>query len=133
MPMKAIRIIEDEHRSITAVTEALRQELAVEQSPIGVTCVHPGGIRTNIARSARYTERAGWIDAGTPAEHERLFATPPERAAKTIVRAILQDRPRTLIGRDAVAIDLVQRLLPTLYQRVLVAILRRKRRRMLGD
>lgn len=117
--------------AVRGFTEALRQELAIERCPIGVTCVHPGGIRTNIARRARYTARAGWIDERTPAEFEQLFATSPERAAEAIVGAILADRPRRLIGADAVLIDLAQRLLPTLYQRVLIAVLRRRRARML--
>ena len=117
--------------AVKGFTEALRQELLVEGAPIGVTCVHPGGIRTNIAKSARMVQRAGWVDARSSAQFEKALATPPERAARDIVAAILADRPRQLIGKDAVLIDLMQRLLPTLYQRVLVSGLRRRRERML--
>jgi short-subunit dehydrogenase len=117
--------------AVKGFTEALRQELEVEGSPIGVTCVHPGGIKTNIARSARMTHRHGWVDAKSAADFEKLFATTPERAASDILSAILKNRRRQLIGSDAVVIDLLQRTLPTLYQRLLVAGARRRRRKML--
>jgi short-subunit dehydrogenase len=119
--------------AVKGFTEALRQELEVDAPTIGVTCVHPGGIKTNIARSARMVERAGWVDAKSAGEFERLFATRPERAAEDILEAILRNRRRQLIGSDAVVIDLMQRAMPTLYQRLLVAGARRRRRSMMGQ
>jgi NAD(P)-dependent dehydrogenase (short-subunit alcohol dehydrogenase family) len=113
--------------AVKGFTEALRQELEVERSPIGVTCVHPGGIKTNIARSARLTEREGWVDAQSNRDMEKLFKTTPEQAAQDILQAILKNRRRQLIGSDAVFIDLLQRVLPTLYQSLLVATTRRRR------
>ncbi len=118
--------------AVKGFTEALRQELEVEELPIGVTCVHPGGIKTNIARSARTIVRKGWVDERSAADFEKIFGTTPERAASDILTAILKNRRRQLIGGDAVLIDLLQRTLPTLYQRVLVAGARRRRRKMLG-
>jgi short-subunit dehydrogenase len=118
--------------AVKGFTEALRQELEVDAAPIGVTCVHPGGIKTNIARSARLTHRIGWVDAKSSAEFEKAFATTPERAASHILAAILKNRRRQLIGADAVVIDLLQRTLPTLYQRLLVGAFSRRRRQMLG-
>ncbi|WP_224241136.1 SDR family NAD(P)-dependent oxidoreductase [Hyalangium gracile] len=118
--------------AVKGFTEALRQELEVEGSPIGVTCVHPGGIKTNIARSSRTTIRHGWVDENSAAEFEKLFATTPERAAEDILSAILKNRRRQLIGTDARIIDLMQRALPALYQRVLIAGAKRRRTRMLG-
>jgi NAD(P)-dependent dehydrogenase (short-subunit alcohol dehydrogenase family) len=119
--------------AVKGFTEALRQELEVDTHAIGVTCVHPGGIKTNIARSARLTHRAGWVDAKSSADFEKLFSTTPERAASNILGAILGNRRRQLIGVDAVFIDLLQRMLPTLYQRLLIAGARRRRRTMLGE
>ncbi len=115
--------------AVRGFTEALREELAVEGAPVGVTCVHPGGIRTNIARAARMTASAAYgMDQETAAtEFERTARTTPEEAAADIVRAILANRPRQLIGWDAVAIDLLQRLLPTGYQQLLVRVARRRR------
>ncbi|WNG43092.1 SDR family NAD(P)-dependent oxidoreductase [Archangium minus] len=117
--------------AVKGFTEALRQELEVEGHPIGVTCVHPGGIKTNIARSARMTHRKGWTDANSASDFEKLFSTTPERAASDILSAILKNRRRQLIGPDAVLIDLMQRLLPTLYQRILVAGARRRWRKLM--
>jgi NADP-dependent 3-hydroxy acid dehydrogenase YdfG len=117
--------------AVKGFTEALRQELEVEGSPIGVTCVHPGGIKTNIARSARLTVREGWVDEKSNNDIEKLFKTTPERAAEAILQAILKNRRRQLIGSDAVFIDLLQRVLPTLYQSLLVATTRKRREQMM--
>jgi NAD(P)-dependent dehydrogenase (short-subunit alcohol dehydrogenase family) len=119
--------------AVKGFTEALRQELEVEGSPIGVTCVHPGGVKTNIARSARVTAREGWVDERSTRDFEKVFRTSPEQAARDILDALLRNRRRQLIGADAVAIDLMQRLLPTLYQRLVVAGMKRRRQRMVGS
>jgi NAD(P)-dependent dehydrogenase (short-subunit alcohol dehydrogenase family) len=117
--------------AVKGFTESLRQEMVVEGLPIGVTCVHPGGIKTNIARSARMVHRKGWVDEKSAADFEKFLATTPERAAANIYSAILGNRPRKLIGADAVIIDLMQRTMPTLYQRILVAGALRRRRKMM--
>ena len=118
--------------AVKGFTEALRQELEVEGSPIGVTSVHPGGIKTNIARGARLTMRKGWVDEQSTRDFEKLFATPPEQAAEDILQAILKNRRRQLIGTDAIVVDLMQRVLPTLYQTLMVAGARRRRQKMLN-
>ncbi|PTL84791.1 SDR family oxidoreductase [Vitiosangium sp. GDMCC 1.1324] len=117
--------------AVKGFTEALRQELEVETRTIGVTCVHPGGIKTNIARNARMTARKGWVDETSGADFEKVFSTTPEKAAANILSAILANRRRQLIGADAVLIDLMQRVMPTLYQRLLVAGARRRREKMM--
>ncbi|MFN7132878.1 MAG: SDR family NAD(P)-dependent oxidoreductase [Myxococcales bacterium] len=117
--------------AVKGFTEALRQELEVERSPIGVTCVHPGGIKTSIAASARMVEREGWVDKASSRDFEKMFRTTPEAAAEDILRAILKNRRRQLIGADAVLVDLLQRAMPTLYQRLLVAGARRRRSAMI--
>lgn len=119
--------------AVKGFTEALRQELEVEDAPIGVTCVHPGGIKTNIVRNSRVTHRKGWVDERSTRDFEKSFTTTPEKAASDILSAILKNRRRQLIGGDAVVIDLMQRMLPTLYQRLMVAGARRRRRKMLED
>jgi short-subunit dehydrogenase len=118
--------------AVKGFTEALRQELEVEGSPIGVTSVHPGGIKTNIARAARTVPRKGWVDASSTAQMEKAFATTPDQAAADILSAIVKNRRRQLIGKDAIVIDLMQRLMPQLYQRVLVRALKRRRKKMLA-
>lgn len=118
--------------AVKGYTETLRQELDVEGANIGVTVVHPGGIKTNIARAARLRERPGWVDARTLADDEKLFITSADQAARQILAAILANRRRQLIGRDAWAIDLIQRLFPSLYQRLLIAAVRRRQRSLLA-
>ncbi|MGQ0622224.1 MAG: SDR family NAD(P)-dependent oxidoreductase [Panacagrimonas sp.] len=109
--------------AVRGFTEALRQELDIEHAPVSATCVHPGGIKTNIARAARMDASASGItgtDVDTSRrEFEKLFRTTPEQAARTILGAVRRDARRVLIGPDAYLIDFVQRLLPTGYQRII--------------
>ena len=39
--------------AVRGFTESLRQELDLQNAGVSATCVHPGGIRTNIAKAAR--------------------------------------------------------------------------------
>jgi short-subunit dehydrogenase len=118
--------------AVKGFTEALREELEIEESPIGVTCVHPGGIKTNIARNARVTETRGMVDVKSTRDFEKAFTTTPEQAAEAVVGAIMKNSRRLLIGKDAVAIDLMQRVLPTQYQRVLIAGAKARRKKLLS-
>ncbi|MFT3924420.1 MAG: SDR family oxidoreductase [Myxococcales bacterium] len=117
--------------AVRGFTEALRAELDIEGTGIGVTCVHPGGIRTNIARNARVTEHEGLIDERSTLEFEKVLRTSSETAAKSIVHGILKNQRRVLIGVDAVAIDLMQRFMPTGYQAAIAAGGRLRKRQML--
>ncbi|MFZ5560778.1 MAG: SDR family NAD(P)-dependent oxidoreductase [Pseudomonadota bacterium] len=117
--------------AVKGFTEALREELEIEGSPIGVTCVHPGGIKTNIARNARITETPGMVDEKSTRDFEKAFLTTPEQAAEAVVGAIMKNKRRLLIGADARLIDIVQRTLPTAYQSLLVAGARLRRKKLL--
>jgi short-subunit dehydrogenase len=117
--------------AVKGFTESLREELEIEGTNIGVTCVHPGGIKTNIARNARMTASQGMVDARSAGSFEKSFMTTPAQAAADIVDGILKNRRRVLIGPDAVAIDLMQRLLPTGYQALVVAGGKLRRKRMI--
>ncbi|MCO5319685.1 MAG: NAD(P)/FAD-dependent oxidoreductase [Microthrixaceae bacterium] len=109
--------------AVRGFTDSLRMELAVQDCGVSATTVHPGGIRTNIARSARVNESIREL-GGHPDEvgdgFDRIARTTPEKAAAKIIEAVRRDRRRVLIGPDAVAIDLVSRLPARLYQGVLV-------------
>jgi short-subunit dehydrogenase len=109
--------------AVRGFTEALRQELG--PSNISVSCVHPGGIKTNIARAARfYRGMNGKCDASrAAADFDKLARTTPEQAARTIVAGIKARRPRILIGKDARILDIVQRLMPASYSKVLTRLL----------
>lgn len=102
--------------AVRGYTESLRQELA--GSRVHVCCVHPGGVRTNIARNSRGGE-PGMSPDDRAALFERLARTTPEAAAMQIIRAIERRQPRLLIGRDARFIDLLARLFPASYPRLL--------------
>ncbi|GAC1626078.1 MAG: SDR family NAD(P)-dependent oxidoreductase [Nevskia sp.] len=114
--------------AVRGFTEALRQELELARDPVGATSVHPGGIKTNIAKSARFGADMqavfGKSDAASKAQFERLFSTTPDTAAKVILDGVRRNRRRVLIGADAHVIDWTVRLMPSLYQPIVTAFTR---------
>ncbi len=107
--------------AVRGFTEALRQELDLENAPVSVTCVHPGGIKTNIAKAAKMNDsvRSVGLDPATGSKNfDKLLRTSPDDAAKVILNAVNKDSRRVLIGSDAYVIDVMQRLLPTSYQKL---------------
>lgn len=113
--------------AVRGFTESLRQELDVMRCGVSSTSVHPGGIKTNIARAARTDGSIASLGLDPSQATDRFaqnFITTPEAAAKTILRAVERDRRRVLVGPDAYVIDALQRLLPSLYQRLTVAFMR---------
>lgn len=107
--------------AVRGFTESLRQELDIENCGVSALCVHPGGIRTNIANAAKMNDslRAlGMSPEKSARSFNKLLRCPPEEAAHQILEAVQKDKRRLLIGNDAKAIDLIQRILPTGYQKV---------------
>ncbi|WP_433120749.1 SDR family NAD(P)-dependent oxidoreductase [Micromonospora sp. CA-246542] len=110
--------------AVRGLTEALRHELV--DDGIGVTSVHPGGIRTRITENAR-------VGSGVPAQEyaagraqfEKLLTIAPERAAEVILRGVERRRGRVLIGWSAKVPDLLARIMPASYHRVLMVGLNR--------
>lgn len=96
--------------AVRGFTEALRQEMLIEGRRVGVTCVHPGGIKTNIVRNGRA------MDPAMRDRFDQLARTTPERAAQIILRAVERNRARVLVGPDAYVFDAVPRILGPLYQ-----------------
>jgi NAD(P)-dependent dehydrogenase (short-subunit alcohol dehydrogenase family) len=101
---------------VRGFTEALRQEMLVAGHPVSVTCVHPGGVKTAIARNAA---SAGQVDQQRSAEFfdKHLARTSAERAAEIIADGIRKDRARVLVGTDAKLLDLLVRVTGSGYQR----------------
>jgi NAD(P)-dependent dehydrogenase (short-subunit alcohol dehydrogenase family) len=97
--------------AVRGFSEALREELRT--TSVRVTCVHPAGVNTRIAVNARATTATMLERAETLKRAEKLLAIPPEDAAQTIVKGILRNQDRVLIGKDAYRIDFIQRLFPT--------------------
>jgi short-subunit dehydrogenase len=102
--------------AIRGFSEALRHELA--DSSVSLTVVHPGGIRTAIADSARLSQGIDPEEArAATAEFNTYLKTSPEDAGEAIAQAILHRKPRLLIGRDARVIEIMQRIFPVTYWR----------------
>lgn len=114
--------------AVRGFTESLRQDLDLARSCVSASCVHPGGIRTNIAKTARVdasvAAATGKTEAEATREFERSFITTPTKAAQVIVNGVLRNQRRILIGPDARLLDWLVRLMPALYQRVFVAAVR---------
>jgi short-subunit dehydrogenase len=103
--------------AVRGFTEAVRHELAADG--VGVTAVHPGGVRTRFAETARTGSGVSAEEiARGKEEFAKLLRMPPERAAAQIVAAVERRRPRLLIGWSAKVPDLVVRLLPGSYWRL---------------
>jgi short-subunit dehydrogenase len=104
--------------AVRGFSEAVRHELAENQ--VGVTVVHPGGIKTRIAESAR-TGSGVSIEEYEQGRKQfaKLLTMPPEKAAGMIVAAIEGRRPRLLIGWSAKVPDVLVRLLPGSYWKLI--------------
>ena len=115
--------------AVRGFTEALRHELRMAGSHIRVSVVHPGGIKTNIANSARIG--AGADAAALEGElrnFENVARTTPDAAAERIVRGVLNNEDRILIGADAWLLERIQRWMPVRYFRLMQPILERMTR-----
>lgn len=96
--------------AIRGFTEALRQELS--DTNVSVISVHPGGINTNIVDTARLGNSHDDKDL---AQFKGNLVHTPEKAANVIINAIEHSKSKVLVGYDAKALDLFQRLMPVSY------------------
>ncbi|OLO99427.1 acetoin dehydrogenase [Mycolicibacterium porcinum] len=110
--------------AVRGFTEALRQEMALAKHPVKVTCVHPGGIKTAIARNSTAAEG---LDQKALAEtfDKKLANTTPQRAAKIILEAVRKDRARVLVGPDAKILDVIVRITGSGYQKLFASAMGR--------
>jgi hypothetical protein len=106
--------------AVRGFTEALRQELEMQKVGVSATSVHPGGIKTNIAKSARMDESLTKIgmSVNSTAKFEKLFRTTADDAAAQMIRAVEKNQRRLLIGNDAKVMDLMVRIFPSAYQKL---------------
>lgn len=99
--------------AVRGLTESLRNEL--RDTNIQVSCVHPGGVNTNI-------QKAGEHSADALASAEKLQAAigqmTADQAASIILRDMARGKKRILVGRDVKILDFVARLLPSAYDRI---------------
>ena len=107
--------------AVRGFTEAVREEMLVAGHPVTVTCVHPGGIKTGIAKNGRKTAHA---DAAAIDEiFERIATMPPAKAAQIILDAGLSGQPRLLVGLDAHALHWGAKLSGARYQDLLALVI----------
>ena len=108
--------------AVRGFTEALRQEMKLAGHPVKVTTVHPGGVKTGIARNSTAVEG---IDPKELAKtfDAKLAKTTPERAAKIILEAVRKGHARVLVGPDAKIVDVIVRITGSgAYQGLFAAI-----------
>jgi NADP-dependent 3-hydroxy acid dehydrogenase YdfG len=107
--------------AVRGFTESLREEMLMAGHPVGVSCVHPGGVKTDIARAARSE-----IDERERVERfQQLARLTPEQAARIILKGVAARRARILVGNDARALDLLQRATGARYQELVWRVAKR--------
>jgi NAD(P)-dependent dehydrogenase (short-subunit alcohol dehydrogenase family) len=117
--------------AVRGFTETLRTEMAMENLPVRVSVVHPGGIATSIADNSLAHAVAAGLPV-TPEDEARrdtynkeMLRMPPQKAAQIIVDGVESNRFRIRVGQDAVMVDRIVRLLPTASGRLATALERR--------
>lgn len=107
--------------AVRGFTEALRMEMKLAGHPVRVTTVHPGGIKTAIARNATVAEG---LDQASLAEafDTKMARTSPEKAARIILDGVAKDKAKVLVGTDAKIFDALVRVTGSGYQRILTAL-----------
>ncbi|HEX4856201.1 MAG TPA: SDR family NAD(P)-dependent oxidoreductase, partial [Limnobacter sp.] len=117
--------------AVRGFTESLRQELDMMDCGVSATSVHPGGIKTAIARksvtSPEIEEFTGADPEAGKEFFEKLFITSAEKAADIILKAVKGNKRRILVGPDAVAMDAMVRTLPESYQALVVGQMKKMR------
>jgi NAD(P)-dependent dehydrogenase (short-subunit alcohol dehydrogenase family) len=98
--------------AVKGYTETLAQEM--HGTNIRVSCVHPGGIKTNIARNTRFNRAMYSLtrEKAISLYENELFRTTADEAARVIISGIKRNKRRILIGTDAKALDLITRFFP---------------------
>src|ERR1700730_10837725 len=110
--------------AVRGFTEALRQEMMAAGHPVKVTTVHPGRIKTNIARNMTTVEG---LDKDEIAQtfDKKLASTSPQKAARIILDGVRKNRAQVLLGPDVKALDLIVRVTGSGYQRLFSSVMSR--------
>ena len=107
--------------AVRGFTEALRMEMILAKHPVKVTTVHPGGIKTAIARNATAAEGLD-KDGMAHAFDTKMARTSPEKAAQIILDGVAKNKAKVLVGTDAKIFDLIVRVGGAGYQRILTTV-----------
>lgn len=111
--------------AVRGFTEALRMELDLAHAPVSCTCVHPGGVATNIVQTSRIDDSIGTLTGLDAQTHRRragklIDVTSADAAARQILAGVERNARRVLVGSDARRIDKLARLLGARYQAMVV-------------
>ena len=115
--------------AVRGYTEALRMELELSGVPVSATCVHPGGIATNIAMAGKIDPAMEKLTGVSVEKQKRrankmINTTTAESAAQQILAAVERNARRVLVGPDAKFLDKVVRLLGSWYQLLIMRQMR---------
>lgn len=113
--------------AVRGFTDALRMELA--DTHIAVSCVQPGGVKTNIVKRSRYvpTDNSAATREEMIARFDQLAGLTAEQAAAQILRGVGRGKARILVGQDARLLALLERLAPLGYGKLLARLFDRDR------
>ncbi len=105
--------------AVRGFTEALALE--IKDKGVGVCCVHPGGVKTNIARNAKidHLANSGKTLDKMHADFDKLAITSSQKAAQIILNGAVARKKRIIVGPDAKIVSLIQRVFPQAYSKVL--------------
>lgn len=114
--------------AVKGFSDSLRMEMVLQDSGIGVSSVHPGGIKTNIVNSAKFADQVGNDMSNEQRKsnfNDKLARTTPDQAANIIMAGVNKNKSRILVGTDAKIFDFIQRMLPSSYQKIALAFLKK--------
>ncbi len=105
---------------VRGFTETLALEMEDAGTGVGVCCVHPGGVKTNVARNGVVDFLPEGVNKGVlDSDFDDLAITPVDAAVRTILDGTAKRKKRILIGKDAKIASVLQRLMPIRYQRIM--------------
>ena len=99
--------------------------MVLNREPVKVTSIHPGGIKTAIARNGLTADGVERRGAVVKFFDKRLASTTPQRAAEIILDGVRKNKARVLVGQDAVVLDLIVRITGSSYQRLFAPVIGR--------
>ena len=116
--------------AVKAFSQTLNQEL--RGTSVNITSVHPGGIKTNIARNIRSYDSAE-VQQERIERFDRAARTSPDQAAKIIIKGMLKNRKRLLVGNDARVFDILNRLFPQKFADLFGFLYQREKQKGMVD
>lgn len=108
--------------AVRGFSETLAQEL--QGDGVRVSCVHPGGVATNIVRNAKVDVMPENVKDKEEmnASFDKIAVTSAANAAQVILDGATKGKRRILIGNDAKMASFINRVFPVLYPKILAKL-----------